>query len=131
MIRQALTRFMSGRYGMDQLNHTMMALYILLWIVYLFSGWLVLQVLSLALLIATLFRMMSRRLDLRRAENTKFLQLTRPLTRKVKNTTVRMRDREHRYFKCPGCGQRMRVPRGKGRITVRCRSCGTTFEEKS
>lgn len=131
MIRQALTRFMSGRYGMDQLNHTMMALYILLWIVYLFSGWLVLQVLSLALLIATLFRMMSRRLDLRRAENTKFLQLTRPLTRKVKNTTVRMRDREHRYFKCPGCGQRMRVPRGKGRITVRCRSCGATFEEKS
>ena len=42
-----------------------------------------------------------------------------------------MKDREHRYFKCPSCGQQMRVPRGKGRITVHCRSCGATFEEKS
>ena len=40
-------------------------------------------------------------------------------------------DPDHRYFKCPNCGQQMRVPRGKGRITVHCRSCGATFEEKS
>jgi len=41
------------------------------------------------------------------------------------------RDKEHCYFKCPNCGQQLRVPRGKGKITVTCRSCGAVFEEKS
>lgn len=127
MIRQALARFMSGRYGMDQLNNTMMVLYILLYLIFAFTRWHVLEFISLVLLIITLFRMMSRKVDRRRAENAKFLQLTRP----VKGFVTRTKDREHRYFKCPGCGQRMRVPRGKGRITVHCRSCGATFEEKS
>ena len=35
------------------------------------------------------------------------------------------------YLKCPNCGQQLRVPRGKGRITVTCRSCGAVFQEKS
>ena len=131
MIRQALARFMSGRYGMDQLNTTMMVTYLVLYLVFAFTGWLVLELIAMVLLIMTLIRMMSRRHDRRRAENAKFLQITRPLTRRVKNLKVRIKDKEHRYFKCPGCGQQMRVPRGKGRITVHCRSCGATFEEKS
>ena len=131
MIRQALARFMSGRYGMDQLNTFLMVLYLLLYVVFLFVRWFPLELLALVLLIITLIRMMSRKHDRRRAENAKFLQITRPMTRKLKNLRVRLKDREHRYFKCPGCGQQMRVPRGKGRITVHCRSCGATFEEKS
>ena len=35
------------------------------------------------------------------------------------------------YLKCPNCGQMLRVPRGKGRITVTCRGCGASFQEKS
>jgi len=131
VIRQALARFMSGRYGMDQLNTFLMVLYLLLYVVFLFVRWFPLELLALVLLIITLIRMMSRKHDRRRAENAKFLQITRPMTRKLKNLRVRLKDREHRYFKCPGCGQQMRVPRGKGRITVHCRSCGATFEEKS
>ena len=41
------------------------------------------------------------------------------------------RDKEHRYFRCPNCGQYLRVPRGKGKINVTCRNCGASFEEKS
>jgi len=131
MIRQALARFMAGRYGMDQLNIAIMALYVLLYLVYMFTRWAVLDVIVLVLLFITLLRMLSRKIDRRRAENARFLQLARPLLRKFKATTTRVKDREHRYFKCPNCGQQMRVPRGKGRITVHCRSCGATFEEKS
>ena len=131
MIRQALARFMSGRYGGDQLNNTLLVIYLILYLVFAFTGWPVLHFIALVLLIVCIIRMMSRRHDRRRAENAKFLQLTRPLTRRVKNLRVRLKDKEHRYFKCPGCGQQMRVPRGKGRITVHCRSCGATFEEKS
>lgn len=31
----------------------------------------------------------------------------------------------------PSCGQQLRVPKGKGKITVTCRSCGAVFQEKS
>ena len=122
---------MMGRYGMDQLNIAMMVLYLILYVVFLFTLLAILDILVLVLLFVTLFRMLSRNLDRRRAENARFLQLVRPICRRIKSCRIRMQDREHRYFKCPNCGQQMRVPRGKGRITVHCRSCGATFEENS
>ena len=128
MIRQWMARFMVGRYGMDQLNVFLMVLYLVLYVVFLFTH---LIALDFIVLFVTLFRMLSRNIDRRRAENAKFLQLTGPICRRFKSCRTRMQDREHRYFKCPNCGQQMRVPRGKGRITVHCRSCGATFEEKS
>lgn len=131
MIRQWVSRFMVGRYGMDQLNVAIMAVYLVLYVVFLFTRLAVLDLIVLALLLVTLFRMLSRNLDRRRAENAKFLQLVRPICRRFKSCRARMQDRDHRYFKCPNCGQQMRVPRGKGRITVHCRACGATFEEKS
>ena len=131
MIRSFLSRFMAGRYGTDQLNNTIIITYVVLYLVSIFTRWAVLYWIALVLVFVTLFRTMSRQLDRRRAENAKFLQLVRPLNRKLKNLKVRIRDKDHRYFKCPNCKQQMRVPRGKGRITVHCRSCGATFEEKS
>lgn len=131
MIRRSLSRFMAGRYGTDQLNNTLMVTYLVLYLISLFSGWSILYWVSLVLLFVTLFRCLSRQVERRRAENAKFLQLVRPLSRRVKNLGLRLKDKEHRYFKCPNCKQQMRVPRGKGRITVHCRSCGATFEEKS
>lgn len=131
MVRGFLSRFMAGRYGTDQLNNTLMVTYLALYLISLLSGWDVLYWVALVLLFVTLFRCLSRQVERRRAENAKFLQLIGPLKRKVKNLRTRVKDKEHRYFKCPNCKQQMRVPRGKGRITVHCRSCGTTFEEKS
>lgn len=40
-------------------------------------------------------------------------------------------DREHKYFRCPNCGQMLRVPKGKGKISISCRNCGTTFQKKT
>ncbi len=131
MIRQHFIRFMTGRYGMDQLNIFLMATYLVLYLVFLFTRLWVLDWLVLVILFVAVFRMLSRDLDRRRSENTRFLQLVRPMVRNLHTFRTRMHDREHRYFKCPNCGQQMRVPRGKGRITVHCRTCGATFEEKS
>ena len=131
MIRQWVSRFMVGRYGMDQLNVAIMAVYLVLYVVFLFTRLAVLDLIVLALLLVTLFRMLSRNLDRRRAENAKFLQLVRPVCRRFKSCRARMQDRDHRYFKCPNCGQYLRVPRGKGKITVSCRNCGASFEERS
>lgn len=131
MIRRALTRFMAGRYGGDQLNLFLIVAYVILWFVGMFTHWAILEFIALALVFVCLFRSLSRKVDKRRAENAKFLQLTRPIVRNFNSLRARMADRDHRYFKCPNCGQQMRVPKGKGRITVHCRSCGATFEEKS
>lgn len=131
MIRRYMTRFMTGRYGGDQLNLLLMALYLLFYVVYLFTRLVLFEVLALILVIVSLYRSLSRDLERRRAENTRFLQTVRPVARRWSAFRARAHDREHRYFKCPNCGQQMRVPRGKGRITVHCRSCGAVFEEKS
>ena len=131
MIRNALARFMYGRNGTDQLGLFTLTLYLLLWILQAFTGWFFLLLIEYLLLFLTLFRMLSRNLARRRAENAKFLQVVRPVKNRFLSHRARFKDKEHRYFKCPNCGQQMRVPRGKGRITVHCRSCGATFEEKS
>lgn len=131
MIRNAMARFMYGRNGTDQLGLFTLGAYLVVWLVQLLTGWLALAVVEYLLLFVTLFRMLSRNLARRREENTKFLQATRPVQRRWTTLRSRLRDREHRYFKCPNCGQQMRVPRGKGRITVHCRNCGASFEEKS
>ena len=131
MIRNALMRFMYGRYGQDQLNLFLLVSYLVLYCIFLFTRFVPLYWVSLALLAWTLFRLLSRNAPRRRAENAKFLKLIGPLQRWFDLRRTIYRDKEHCYFKCPHCGQQLRVPRGKGKITVTCRSCGASFEEKS
>ena len=131
MIRQKLQQFMIGRCGADQLSLATMWTAIIFWLIHALSGWMLFYILSVVAMFFTFFRMFSRRLDKRRAENARFLALIRPAQRKVSTTITHMKDKEHRYFRCPNCKQQMRAPRGKGRIRVTCRNCGVTFDEKS
>lgn len=126
-----LRKIMYGRYGVDELSLFLLGLYLVL---VLLSQLPVLRLLSwvaLAVIVWDFFRILSRRFDRRRAENAKFMALAGPVIRWCKMRRAILRDREHRYFKCPNCGQYLRVPRGKGKIHVVCRSCGVSFEEKS
>jgi Uncharacterized Zn ribbon-containing protein len=131
MIRNAIARFMYGRYGNDQLNIFLAVLYLALYILYLLTGWEGLALLSYVLIGYTIFRTLSRNYDRRRGENAKFMKLAGPFLGWCRLRRAMRRDKEHRYFKCPSCGQHLRVPRGKGTITVTCRSCGASFQEKS
>ena len=78
-----------------------------------------------------LFRVLSHNIPKRREENAKFMRKTQPMVRWLRLQQTMRKDKAHRYFKCPNCGQYLRVPRGKGKITVTCRSCGASFQEKS
>lgn len=126
-----LQRIMYGRYGSDQLNIFLLVLYLVLYFVSWITGLGFLSYLGLIAILLGLFRMMSRNIERRRAENAKFLKLLRPVTQWLKLRRTMHQDKEHCYFKCPNCGQHLRVPKGKGKITVTCRACGTTFQEKS
>ena len=131
MIRNALQRFMYGRYGNDQLNMVLVLLSLALYLVFAVTSWTFLYAVSFMLMAAALFRCLSRNYDRRRAENGKFLSLVQPVTRWYRLRRTIRRDKDHCYFKCPNCGQQLRGPRGKGRITVTCRGCGASFQEKS
>ena len=131
MIRNAIQRLMYGRYGTDQLNLFLMGVYLLLYLVYLFLRVDLLYLVSFVLLFVTLFRMLSRNMERRRMENARFMRLAGPVLSWLRLRRTIRRDKEHVYFKCPSCGQQLRVPRGKGKITVTCRGCGASFEEKS
>ncbi len=39
--------------------------------------------------------------------------------------------KQYKYFSCPQCAQRLRVPRGKGKLRVTCTRCGNVFTTKS
>lgn len=131
MIRNALQRFMYGRYGTDQLHIFLIVAYLVLLVLSMLPGLGLLEIVSLALLVWSLFRMLSRNYTARRAENAKFLKLAGPVIRWYRLRRTIRQDKEHRYFKCPNCGQQLRVPRGKGTIRVTCRGCGASFQEKS
>ena len=131
MIRNAIQRLMYGRYGSDPLNLFLIGLYLLLYLVYMFTRLEAIYIVSFILLFFTLFRLLSRNVERRRAENAKFMRAAGPVLNWLRFRRTIRRDKEHVYFKCPNCGQRLRVPRGRGRITVTCRSCGASFQEKS
>ncbi len=126
-----IRRFLYGRYGVDQLSFVLLFGYLILNAVRSITHIQIFAVLGWVLAFWFLFRLLSRNIEGRRRENTKFLNLVRPVTRWVKLRMTIHSDKEHRYFRCPNCGRYLRVPRGKGKINVTCRSCGASFEERS
>ena len=36
--------------------------------------------------------------------------------------------RNYKITKCPNCNQKLRLPRGKGKIVVTCKKCLTKFD---
>jgi len=130
-MRNAIQRFMYGRYGNDQLNTALVVLYLILWLLEMITQFALFGVLSTVLVFVVLFRMLSRNLYKRREENAKFLRKADPILRWYRLQRTIRRDKDHVYFKCPSCSQQLRVPRGKGKITVNCRNCGASFQEKS
>ena len=131
MIRNAIQRFMYGRYGNDSLNLFLIGTYLVLYLLFVITGLEPLYWVSFALLLVSLFRLLSRNISRRREENARFTRRVQPVIRWWRLRRTIRRDKEHRYFKCPNCGQQLRVPRGKGTITVTCRNCGASFQEKS
>lgn len=126
-----LRRVMYGRYGSDQLSLFLLVLGLLFSLLaQLFHFSLLLFAADLIFLFAV-FRMFSRNLEKRRSENMKFMKFAGPWVAWFRQKRNMARDREHCYFKCPSCGSQLRVPRGKGKISITCRKCGTTFQEKT
>lgn len=130
-MRAMIQRFMYGRYGSDQLNWFLLILYLVLYLLAMITQSGLLSLLSTVAVVITAFRLLSRNIPRRRAENAKFLRAAAPVIRWYKLQAAMLRDRDHRYFKCPHCHQLLRVPKGKGKISITCCNCGSSFEKKT
>ena len=107
-------------------------LMLILNMVFAFTGWDALYILSFALAILSIFRIFSKNVSKRYEENQKFLQMTEPVRSFFSAKTAGLLDlRTHRHFRCPQCKQKIRVPRGKGNIQITCPKCRHEFVKKS
>lgn len=135
--RDRLYRFMQGRYGADQLSKFLLALMVAIWILSMILGIpgrhnlifftisSALSYLSIIIIIICWFRMFSKNIPKRYRENQKYLK------RKSDFLSLFGRgagsDMYNRVFKCPKCKQKVRVPKGKGKIAIRCPKCSNEF----
>ena len=126
-----MRRMMMGRYGSDQLGMALLGLYLVLYLLSRMFHSRLLSWLGLAVILWGFYRMLSRQIPQRQAENARFLEAVGPMVRKYNVNKCRRQDKEHCYFKCPNCGQQLRVPKGKGKLSITCRNCGVNFEKKT
>lgn len=126
--RQKLYGFLQGRNGPDALSHAMAFMCVALVIVNFFVASVVIYCIELALMLLWIFRIFSRNLARRRAENMRYLALRDRVKGFFRRNKRRFSERKtHVYVKCPGCKATLRLPRVKGRHTARCPKCGNEF----
>jgi len=131
-LQMGLQRFMYGRNGVDQFTlFILIASVAVLFLARIFRFPL-LQLVYYAGVIWALYRTFSRSLFRRRRENQLFLEKKGAVEAwfRVQRRIFQERD-THRHFKCPKCRQRLRVPKGRGKITITCAKCGEKFSRKS
>ena len=78
-------------------------------------------------LVYLLIRLLSKNQEKRQVENARFLALSRSAFRWFRRKKQMQTDTQYYYFRCPTCGQSMRLPRGVGKVEVTCRSCSSHF----
>lgn len=139
-MRQRFMRFMQGRYGVDDFSRFLSMSVIVLWILslviniparhsFIFAS--ISSFISFvvwACLIVMIYRMFSKNIQKRYQENQKFLLYKSRFMQKMKRAKT---DKNHRIFSCPNCKQKIRVPRNKGKIAIRCPKCSIEFIKRT
>ena len=135
-MRAWFARMMAGRNGPDHLNRFLSVVFLILSVCSMFvrnariaSA---LYGLSLGLFFYVMFRMLSRNIYRRQQENGAYLRERYKITSWWNGLRDRWAQRkDYKFFKCPSCHTRLRVPKGKGKLNIVCRKCGTSFQRRT
>ena len=131
-MREKLRRFMTGRYGVDQLSRLYLVLTLVLLVLSMITKLPIFYGLAIILLIYMYYRMFSKNTTKMYAQNQKYLNMRYQIVVKWNNAKKHFAQRkEYRFYRCPKCHQKVRVPRGKGKICITCPKCRTEFIKKS
>lgn len=130
-------RFMHGRYGVDQFAKFTMGVALVSIVLAIFvntgsSAGSLLDMLGLVAIVYTYFRIFSRNISKRAQENQKYLSATAKLRQRLNKEKNMMKQRkDYHIYTCPSCGQKVRIPRGKGKIEISCPKCHSKFVKRS
>ena len=117
-MRDKFNKFMQGRYGVDDLSRFTMGVALVLIILAMFANIFsrtvgsTLDILGVAAIVYAYIRIFSRNIQQRYAENQKFLQMTSKFRFRFNKEKDLMKQRKtHHIYSCPGCGQKIRIPK--------------------
>ena len=123
-MRTLMQRFMAGRYGTDKLNMAILCAGLVFSLLASLLPGAALKLscttIAYACMFVAIFRSLSRNIYKRYEENRKFLLFFQ-----------KVKDKDHRYYNCPRCRQQVRVPKGKGKISITCPKCKEKFIRKT
>ena len=130
--REKLMRFMQGRNGFDQFSQFLNMVVLVIFVLSLFIKWAPLYYIGIALLIYMYFRVFSKNIPKRYAENQKFCNLRYDFSIKKNKMKKEWEQRKiYRFYRCPMCKQKVRVPKGRGKICITCPKCREEFVRRS
>ena len=131
-IKSFLNGLMQGRHGADELSLALLIVGLTLSIIGTLLRLDFLSLISLILYIIAIFRMFSRDHNKRCLENQKYLAFWKNTSGSIRQFTTRVKNyRKYKYFKCPECHSRLRLPRKVGEVTVTCGKCHHAFKQKA
>ncbi|MBR0462372.1 MAG: hypothetical protein IJJ00_06645 [Erysipelotrichaceae bacterium] len=127
-VRRYLYRYFLERNGVDSLGKALLWIVCIVFIItMLLKGIakIVFVLILWALIMYMYFRIFSKNLPKRRAENARY-------EGKIRYFKTRMKQgKDYRFYNCPSCGTHLRVPKGAGKITITCSKCGHKFDRKA
>ena len=131
-MRNKFQQFMNGRYGVDGLGKATLVIALIFLVLNMFIPKAQFYLMALVFLVISYFRMFSRNINKRYAENqwfeSKFARIRQMFSKSKNYSEIR---KTNRIFVCPNCKQKVKVPKGKGRISIHCPKCGTDFIKRS
>lgn len=131
-MREKFTKFMEGRYGIDHFSRFLLVAALLCMLAANIFRWILLNMVAWILLVYLYYRMLSKDIRKRSEEEWKYLEMKDKFLRFCKGDRSVLRDaRTHKIYRCPRCRQKIRVPRGKGKIEITCPKCRSRFIKRT
>lgn len=127
-MKEKLRKLMMGRYGIDQLSGFLLGLALIILLISRFCFREVLYIVSLLIVIFAYYRIFSKNISRRNKENHLYLSLNGKIKKYfLKQKYMFEQRRIYRIYSCPGCRQKIRIPKGKGKVSITCPKCKTEF----
>ena len=131
-MRGNVGKWMAGRYGMDELSRMLSFVGCGTLILSCFEPFRVLYFPAFIIWAISIFRSYSRNIYKRQAERTKYLRFIASIWGWFAFRRRKWKERKtHKYIRCKSCRKSFRVPRGKGKIKIRCPHCQTEIIKKT
>lgn len=132
VIKEKMIRFMQGRYGSDQFSKFLLIISIALMGLSLITGKQFFYIVAILLLLYTYMRIFSKKFEKRYQENQRYLKYVSVVTAIWRTNKEKIAQNKHYHiYKCPKCKQKIRIPRGKGKVAITCPKCHTEFQKRS